>query len=220
MSKQVEASKPYPFCLAHPLEQEPAALGEVSQWLAEWSWSGIRSQLGRREGKTFIWSSDQELISERFPELLEAAELLPDHTILDGVILGWDEGEVLPVNILQERLKCETLREISLQEIPVALMTFDILESEGIDIREKPLRQRRRTLVRLLSPGALDAAPSCRGQLHPRLRVSTNLQFSSWDELAELRPLSLDLKADGILIKRADSAYGEGFCIGDWWKWT
>jgi DNA ligase-1 len=219
VAKGTNKSSSYPFCLPYPLEQTPEALGEASQWFAEWSWYGMRSQLIRREGKTFIWSDGEELVSERFPELLEAAELLPDGTVMDGVILGWDEGEVLPFEVLQERLKRKTFPEISLQEFPVALMAFDILESEGIDIRDQPLSQRKRALIQLLSPGSLDAAPSCRGQLHPRLRVSTNLQFSSWDELAELRAISRDLKAEGILIKRADSAYGEGLRKGDWWKW-
>ncbi|HMK73652.1 MAG TPA: ATP-dependent DNA ligase, partial [Myxococcaceae bacterium] len=73
-----DVSRPYPFFLASPLEEEPQALGERGQWLAEWKWDGIRGQLIRRSGRTFLWSRGEELIGERFPELLEAADRLPD----------------------------------------------------------------------------------------------------------------------------------------------
>ncbi|MBX9950413.1 MAG: ATP-dependent DNA ligase [Candidatus Obscuribacterales bacterium] len=218
-TQDADVSRPYPFYLAYPLEQEPEALGEVGDWLAEWKWDGIRSQLIRRQGKTFIWSRGEELITERFPELLEASQQLPDGTVIDGEILAWAEGEVLPFNLLQKRITRKSLSKKLLQEIPVALMAYDILEHDGIDIRDSPMAERRKTLVRLLSPGALDAAPSCRGQLNPALRVSPNLIVSSWEELAVSRSTSRDLKVEGLMLKRADSAYGVGRRKGDWWKW-
>ncbi len=219
MSKDVEAKTPYPFCLAQPLVQEPDALGEVSRWLAEWLWNGIRSQITRRNGKTFIWSSDGELVSELFPELLAAAELLPDGTAIDGVILAWAEGEVLPVELLQKRSQCNNPSPDLVHEIPVAFMAFDILELDGVDIREKPLSQRRRTLVQLLSPGALDAYPSCRGQINSSFRVSPNLIVSSWNELSESHTMSRDLKVAGIILKGAESPYAAANGKCDWWKW-
>ena len=47
-------SSPYPFYLAYPLETELAELGSVDEWQAEWKWDGIRSQLIRRNGTTYI----------------------------------------------------------------------------------------------------------------------------------------------------------------------
>ncbi|MBA3860021.1 MAG: ATP-dependent DNA ligase [Cyanobacteria bacterium PR.3.49] len=214
-----DVSRPYPFYLAYPLEQEPAALGDICEWLAEWKWDGIRSQLIRRNGETFIWSRGEELISERFPELLDAAAFLPDGTVIDGEILAWAEGEVLPFALLQKRITRKSISKKMLEEIPVAIMVYDILEFEGVDIRTKPMSERRKILTELLSPGALDAAPSCRGQLHPALRVSPGLFASSWEELAESRETSRDLKVEGIMLKRASSAYGVGRRKGDWWKW-
>ena len=218
-TQDADVSRPYPFYLAYPLEQEPEALGVVENWLAEWKWDGIRSQLIRRQGKTFIWSRGEELITDRFPELLEASEQLPDGTVIDGEILAWSEGEVLPFNFLQKRITRKSLSKKLLQEIPVALMAYDILEHDGVDIRDSPMSERRKTLVQLLSPGALDAAPSCRGQLNPVFRVSPNLIVSSWEELAQARSTSRDLKVEGIMLKRAESIYGIGRRKGDWWKW-
>jgi DNA ligase-1 len=92
---ETDRSQPYPFCLAHPLQQEVTALGPIENWSAEWKWDGIRAQLVRRGGETFLWSRGEELILERFPELKPTAELLPDGTVLDGEILAWSDG-VLP----------------------------------------------------------------------------------------------------------------------------
>ena len=46
-----------------------------SEWQAEWKWDGIRAQLIRRQGSSYIWSRGDELITERFPELIEASRM-------------------------------------------------------------------------------------------------------------------------------------------------
>ncbi|MGV3710436.1 MAG: ATP-dependent DNA ligase, partial [Gemmatimonas sp.] len=48
-------SQPYPFFLAHPLTEEVGTLGDTADWQAEWKWDGIRAQLVRRRGRTFLW---------------------------------------------------------------------------------------------------------------------------------------------------------------------
>src|SRR5687767_10601433 len=75
------SSTPYPFYLAYPLETDLTELGPVDQWQVEWKWDGIRSQLIRRAGDSYLWSRGDELITDRFPELISAAEWLPDGTV-------------------------------------------------------------------------------------------------------------------------------------------
>ena len=60
-------SRPYPFYLAYPLEQELATIGDAGEWQVEWKWDGIRAQLVRRRGKTLLWSRGEELLAGRFP---------------------------------------------------------------------------------------------------------------------------------------------------------
>ncbi len=88
--RDTDTSRPYPFFLAYALDQEPADLGPIAEWGAEWKWDGIRGQLIRRDGRTFLWSRGEELLNGRFPEVEEVASLLPDGTVLDGELLrGW-----------------------------------------------------------------------------------------------------------------------------------
>lgn len=213
------ASKPYPFFLSYPLESPPETLGEAGDWLAEWKWDGIRAQIIRRDDQTFIWSRGEELITERFPEITEAATSLPNGTVLDGEILAWKDAEVMPFQDLQKRITRKTISKKLLAEAPVIFMGFDLLEMNGQDQRAEPLRERRRQLLQLLTPGALDQFPSCRAQLNTVLKVSQLAGAESWVDLAQLRTNSRLLKVEGLMLKRADSKYGVGRRKGDWWKW-
>jgi DNA ligase-1 len=62
-----QLSKPYPFCLAYPLEKSPSDLGNIRDWQAEYKWDGIRGQFIKRKGEIFIWSRGEELITTQFP---------------------------------------------------------------------------------------------------------------------------------------------------------
>ncbi len=67
--EDADVSRPYPFCLAYPLEASLESLGDRADWNVEWKWDGIRSQVIRRQFQTYIWSRGEELMAGRFPEL-------------------------------------------------------------------------------------------------------------------------------------------------------
>ena len=202
-------SRPYPFYLAHPLELDPSTLGAVDAWQAEWKWDGIRAQLVRRSGGTFLWSRGEELVTERYPEIAAAGELLPDGLVLDGEILAMQDDQVLPFAKLQQRIGRTKLTRRILETIPVGYLVFDLLEYEGLDVREQPLGWRRTTLEDVLS-----SIPSL-----SRLRPSPIVNASSWEELAGLRTQSRQYHTEGLMLKRQGSPYRVGRVRGDWWKW-
>src|SRR4029077_2854097 len=137
-TSDADRSRPYPFYLAYPLEGEIAALGDPSEWQLEWKWDGIRAQLIRREGKTWIWSRGGELVTERFPELAAAGDALPDGTVIDGEIMPW-KGAPLPFAQLQKRIGRLKLGPKILSDVPVVLIAYDLLEDGGEDLRARPL---------------------------------------------------------------------------------
>ena len=204
-----DSSRPYPFFLAYPLEEEASSLGPVREWQVEWKWDGIRAQLIRRHGETFLWSRGEELITEQFPELADAGKHLPDGTVLDGEILPWKNGEVLPFSRLQRRLGRKKLNQRVMSEFPVLLLIYDLLEQEGEDIREKPLLWRRERLVELMAP--VDSTLP--------LNVSPVVQANSWEELATAQKESRSRKVEGLMLKRLSSPYRVGRRRGNWWKW-
>lgn len=203
---EADASRPYPFLLAHPLD-EPDTLGEPSLWQAEWKWDGIRAQVIRRAGQVYVWSRGEELITERFPEVAMAAAKLPDGTVLDGEILPWKDGAVLPFALLQRRIGRKQLTRKILEEVPAVLMAFDMLEHGGEDKRERPLGERRVLLERVIAG------------VDPAIRPSPVVTAPTWAALAQLREDSRAQQVEGLMLKRRGSVYGVGRPRGDWWKW-
>lgn len=205
------ASQPYPFCLAHPIDNDvgPEPIGQVGDYLAEWKWDGIRGQVIRRRGQTFIWSRGEDLMENRWPEIESAADWLPDGTVIDGEILAsLPGGEVLPFAALQRRIGRKTVGKKLLSEVPVIFHAFDLLEHDGEDIRSLPMVQRRERLESVL--GKID---------HGHLRVTDLIPGKDWETLAAFREESRQRNAEGLMLKRCDSTYDVGRVRGSWWKW-
>jgi DNA ligase-1 len=199
-----DVSRPYPFYLASPLE-DATTLGDLAEWLVEWKWDGIRAQAVKRAGAAFLWSRGEELITDRFPELLPVWNGLPDGTVLDGEVLAFAEGKPLPFSVLQRRIGRQKLSAKILEEAPASFMAFDLLEADGRDLREQPLRERRARL-----------APLARGE---RFLLSAAIDAPTWDELRRLREGSRDRAVEGLMLKKLDSPYRAGRPRGEWWKW-
>jgi DNA ligase-1 len=204
-----EPSRPYPFCLASPLDDPVDTLGARPEWLAEWKWDGIRAQLIHRRGEVFLWSRGEELITDRFPEIRDDAKRLADGTVLDGEVLAFADGVPRPFADLQRRIGRQVrVQEIAL-DVPVVFVAYDILEQHGADVRALPLRERRARLI-----GALEAIAQDR-----RIILSEELTAPTWDALALLRSQSRAHGVEGVMLKRWTSEYRPGRRRGDWWKW-
>jgi DNA ligase-1 len=243
----IDLSRPYPFCLASPIEHEVAGpddlarlLGLREHWQVEWKWDGIRAQLVRRGGHVHLWSRGEELITDRFPEVSEAAAALPDGTVLDGEVLAYRGDRPLPFSALQQRIGRQRQVSRKARDIPVVFMTYDILEHNAVDIRHLPQANRRELLVTTIASAHPRSGPAPvsrpradallpfddhqdegggSGQAGPTLQISPLLDAASWNELARRREDSRGRGVEGLMIKRLDSPYGVGRKRGDWWKW-
>jgi len=207
-NREEDYSKPYPFFLAHPIETEFLESSSVSEWIAEWKWDGIRGQLIRRGQQSFIWSRGEELVNDKFPEILEFLDQLPDGTVLDGELLAYQEDSPLPFSVLQTRITRKSLSKKILLEAPVSFIAFDLLEWEGKDLRNEPLAKRKAFLEELVQQAN-----------HPKFKLSSTLPFGSWEELARVRENARDLQTEGLMLKKKDSLYETGRKRGTWWKW-
>jgi DNA ligase-1 len=202
-----DTSKPYPFFLASPLEDPVETLGAPADWVIEWKWDGIRAQLVKRGGALHLWSRGEELITHRFPEIAAAATRQPDGTVLDGEVLAFRGDRPLPFSALQQRIGRQKQVAQLVRAVPVVFMTYDVLEDGGLDVRARPLEQRRARLAELL------------GSDTGVLRLSPIVTAATWDDLATLRAESRARGVEGLMLKRVSSPYGVGRRRGDWWKW-
>lgn len=203
-----DASRPYPFFLAYALDDDLESLGTAGDWSAEWKWDGIRAQVLRRGGTTYIWSRGEELVTDRFPEVAAAATFLPDGTVLDGELMPWKDGVPLPFAQLQRRIGRKSLGSSILSEVPVVLIAYDLLEAAGRDVREESFAWRRRQLAELLARTRSGS-----------LLLSPALEINTWQDVRAAHARARDAGAEGLMLKRLNSAYGVGRRKGAWWKW-
>ncbi|HEX2604377.1 MAG TPA: ATP-dependent DNA ligase [Oxalicibacterium sp.] len=200
--------QPYPFFLAHQLNADPHTLGSVTDWLVEWKYDGIRAQLVRRDGQSWLWSRGEDLITERFPEISSVP--LPEGSVLDGEILIWRNELPAPFADLQKRIGRKTLSSKMLNELPAVLVAYDLLEHEGTDIRSMPQAARRALLENIVAQAA-----------HPALKLSPLIEADDWQKMAELRATSRSRVVEGMMLKHINAHYGVGRTkdVGVWWKW-
>ena len=205
---QTDRAHPYPFFLAHPLEAAPETLGNREDWLVEWKWDGIRAQLIRRGEVTALWSRGDEPLMAQFPEIMADAGKLPD-CVIDGEILAWKGGRVMPFAALQKRLGRKNPGKKVMEESPVIFLAFDLLESGGEDWRQRPIDERRAKLADVIHsiPGG------------SAFDTSSQVRAPSWETLALARQQSREMGTEGLMLKRRGSPYGVGRPRGDWWKW-
>jgi DNA ligase-1 len=122
-------------------------------------------------------------------------------------VLAFRDGTPLSFSVLQRRIGRQKLSEKILAEAPAEFMAYDLLEEEGIDLRDRPMSERRERLLRL----ATDRAE--------RLTVSPEVDAASWEDLAALRRSARARCVEGLMLKRRSSPYQTGRRRGDWWKW-
>ncbi|MBK6590942.1 MAG: ATP-dependent DNA ligase [Acidobacteria bacterium] len=201
-------ARPFPFHLAHQADFPIEDLGNVSDWEAEWKWDGIRAQVIKRADEVFIWSRGEDLMTERFPEIENAARDLPNGTVIDGEILPWLDGRVLPFTELQKRIGRKNLSAKILTELHVILQTYDLLEYEGRDIRTFDFKTRRELLEKTIAELASET-----------IRLTDPVAAASWEDLAKIREQSRSLGVEGFMLKQRSSPYRVGRHRGDWWKW-
>ena len=200
-----------PFMLAHPLDDGRVSLDD---YVAEWKWDGIRTQLVHSGGETRLYSRTGDDISGSFPDVAEAFAV---QGVLDGELLvrGNAQGDVdlhggaaASFNALQQRLGRKIVSGKMLSAYPAFVRLYDILFDGAEDLRELPWHERRRRLeafARRLDPERFD--------------VSQLIAAESFEQLEDMRASARDVAIEGIMLKRRDSPYVGGRRAGLWYKW-
>ena len=213
-----EVLRPYPFCLAYPIEIKEGEslstiLGDSNEWQIEPKWDGIRAQIIVRKGARVIWSRGEQLLNEQVPEIEAALKTISDEQsfVLDGEILVWDFeiNQVRSFADLQKRLGRKKVSQKILKEIPVVFMAYDLLEMNGFDLRSKPTAERRDALEKWI--------PTIEKSI---IKLSPVFDASKgWEAMAEIRDHSREKSIEGLMLKQKTSIYSVGRKKGLWWKW-
>lgn len=199
---------PLKFMLASPAEDAAEIIGRLGPtvWVED-KYDGIRAQLHRSGDEVRLFSRDLNDISGQFPEVVEGARALPWAGILDGELLAWKDGTVLPFLQLQARLGRKNPSAKILDEVPVIYVAWDVL---GLDrdtdtvvapLLEEPLTERRRVLEALGLPLAADGG---------RFGLSHLVTVDSVDGLEAAFADARARRNEGLMVKDPGSRYSPG----------
>jgi DNA ligase-1 len=188
---------PLRFMLATPVADATEAVKRLGDevWVED-KYDGIRCQLHRRAGRVELYSRDLRNISTQFPEIVTAAARLDRDVMLDGEVLAYRDGRVMPFQALQTRLGRTAPDASVLASVPVVYVAWDLLRAGDEVLLDEPLRERRRRLEALPTPEhiALAHLESVVGE------EEVNRRFD--DARARLN--------EGLMLKAPLSAYSPG----------
>src|SRR5205085_12405043 len=110
------------------LAKRVAELPRTGDWTFEPKWDGFRALVFRDGNEVLIQSRDEKPLNRYFPELIAPLQKqLPAHGVLDGGVVAAKDG-ALDFDALQLRIHpAESRNKILSQEIPAAIVFFDLL---------------------------------------------------------------------------------------------
>jgi DNA ligase 1 len=198
--------RPLKFMLATPADTEDEIFATFpGPFYVEDKYDGIRGQLHLENFRASLFSRTLDEVSHQFPEIVSAAQALDLSLIVDGEVVAFKDGQVLPFALLQKRLGRKKPPAELLAEIPVALMIFDLLQFEGRALLDEPLQKRKEVLETIPWPASL--------QIAPFMLLEERVQLDPLFDQAALR------RNEGLMLKDAASLYLPGKRGMSWLKW-
>lgn len=199
---------PIKFMLASPSEDADEIMARLGApvWVED-KYDGIRAQLHKVGREVRLYSRDLHEISSQFPEVVESARDLGWDGILDGEVLAYRDGAVLPFQSLQARLGRKSPSDAIRAEIPVIFVAFDALglgAGGGAPVEpllRLPLDERRARLDSLALPLADDGGGFALSHL-----VSVDSAAGLEEAFANAR----GRRNEGLMVKDPRSGYSPG----------
>jgi len=173
------------FELCTPVEAPPNGTG----WGHEIKFDGYRVQMRVEDGKATLRTRKGLDWTDKFKAIAKAAATLRD-AMIDGEIVALDQGGSPDFSALQAAISDRKTDDL-------IFFAFDLLFSEGEDLRHLPLEERKARLKQLL-----DARPK---KVEP-IRYVEHFEANGADVLESAKKLRLE----GIVSKKLSSLYRSG----------
>jgi bifunctional non-homologous end joining protein LigD len=169
-------------------------------WAYEFKWDGVRTLLDVSPTGVRLTSRAGNDVSGGYPEIVAQAAGLDD-TLLDGEIVAFVDGRP-SFERLQARMHVRGAKDVArlAGEAPVTFVVFDLLRHYGVDLTERPYRERRDTLERFAAE-------------HPGWTLSP-----SFDDGPATESVARANGLEGVVAKRVTSRYRPGARSDDWRK--
>lgn len=195
--------QPIAFMLASPVESR--AVEDLTAYLAEEKFDGMRCQLHAEGGKVALFSRDLNEITESFPEVVAdfSAKMMPA-AVLDGELCVFRDDTIQPFQELQKRMGVKKPGAGVLKKHPVVFIAYDLLFAEGQPLFGEPLKQRREQLETLCEAHGI--------------RRSIQFEIGEEGDVERFFDRALAHGNEGLMLKHPESTYEYGQRRKSWLK--
>src|SRR5947209_18754706 len=161
-------------------------------WVFEDKFDGFRMVAEIRRGRVALYSRNGKIISHSYIEVAKALDGVKGDAVIDGELVAIGKDGVSHFQLLQNALR---------HEAKLKYCAFDLMFENAADLRKQPLLERKKRLTAILP----------RDKLIP---FSAHRKGDGKKFFAEAERKGLE----GLMAKRADSAYASGSRTPDWLK--
>ena len=162
-------------------------------WIYELKLDGYRAVAECRKNVVRLYSRNGVDFKNDYPHLYSALKELNINAVLDGEIVALDPNNKTNFQMLQ-MYKMDP-------SVPVVYYVFDVMEVNGKSVRLKPLIERKEILKNLIKFNSL-------------IRYSDHIHEKGKDFFKLIQENDLE----GIMAKKADSIYKDGYRTANWLK--
>ena len=170
---------------------------------AEYKYDGLRVQAHITPKKVHLFSRRLENITDQFPDVAKRLQgsVTAKETILEGecVAVDLNTGEMLPFQVISQRRGRKYEIERMAEEIPVTVFLFDALYVNGRDLTLSPYLERRKQLVKVVSPSE-------------HVMIAEQLRVKEPEKLEILMDRAVASGCEGLVVKNVsdESIYQAG----------
>lgn len=173
----------------------------------EQKYDGFRMLLNKKKnGEISLFTRRLENVSAQFPDVAEAVKknIKGESFILDSEVVGFDSKtrKYMPFEAISQRIKRKYEIEKLVKMLPVEINVFDALYYDGKSLIEKPFRERRKVVEKIVK------------EKEWVIRPSVQIITDDEKEAMKFYENALKIGEEGIMIKALDAPYKQGRRVG------
>jgi bifunctional non-homologous end joining protein LigD len=161
-------------------------------WVFETKWDGFRAMAKVAPGHASLYSRNLIDISKKFPAICQALAASKQEAVLDGELVALDA---------HGRSRFQLLQNAEREPARLLYCVFDLLYLDGMDLRGRPLLERKAALARILPK-------------NPLLLYSAHVASAGIKAFNRAKRLG----EEGVMAKLATSRYYSGQRTREWLK--
>ncbi|MEK6886847.1 MAG: ATP-dependent DNA ligase, partial [Nanoarchaeota archaeon] len=173
----------------------------------EFKYDGFRIQAHKKDNKITLFTRRLENVTKQFPDVVEFVKehVKAKEFIIDSEAVGYDPKtkKYIAFQSISQRIKRKYDIEKTAKEFPVELNIFDIVECNGTDYLNKPFRERRKLLEKVIPKN-----------IPLKIRLAEAIVTDDVKKAEKFYQQSLAAGNEGVMAKSLDAAYQPGRRVG------